>query len=95
MFDEKIVIQVLAEQKSDLSLYRSTKFVTRREESLFEFDGNLAQIVTGVRRSGKSTLCHKVLIERGVKYGFVNMDDDRLADIVENWRRTSLGDTTR
>lgn len=81
MFDEKTVLQVLAEQKSDLSLYRSAKFVTRSEESLFEFDGNLAQIVTGVRRSGKSTLCHKVLSERGVKYGFVNMDDDRLADI--------------
>ena len=81
MFDEKNVLQVLAEQKSDLSLYQNAKFVTRSEESLFEFDGNLAQIVTGVRRSGKSTLCHKVLTERGVKYGFVNMDDDRLADI--------------
>lgn len=81
MFDEKTVLQVLAEQKGNLSVYRNSKFVTRSEESLFEFEGNLAQIVIGVRRSGKSTLCHKVLIQRGVKYGFVNMDDDRLADI--------------
>jgi predicted AAA+ superfamily ATPase len=37
--------------------------------------------VIGVRRSGKSTLCHKVLLERGVRYGYVNFDDDRLADM--------------
>jgi predicted AAA+ superfamily ATPase len=41
----------------------------------------MAQVVIGVRRSGKSTLCHKVLLERGVRYGYVNFDDDRLADL--------------
>lgn len=81
MFNETVVLQVLAEQKAAMSAYKKGNLVTRNEESLFEFDSNLAQIVIGVRRSGKSTLCHKVLIERGVKYGFVNLDDDRLADI--------------
>ena len=81
MFDENTVLQVLAEQKTAISAYKKSNFVTRKEENLFEFDSNLAQIVIGVRRSGKSTLCHKVLLERNVKYGFVNLDDDRLADI--------------
>lgn len=38
----------------------------------------MAQVVIGVRRSGKSTLCHKVLLEHGIRYGYVNLDDDRL-----------------
>lgn len=32
-------------------------------------------------RSGKSTLCHKVLLEHGIRYGYVNLDDDRLLGI--------------
>lgn len=39
-------------------------------------------MVIGVRRSGKSTICHKVLLERGIRYGYVNLDDDRLADML-------------
>lgn len=79
MIDEKIILQVLAEQQEELKSYKPQKWVTRREESLFEFDTQMAQVVIGVRRSGKSTLCHKVLMEHGVKYGYVNLDDDRLA----------------
>ena len=41
----------------------------------------MAQVVIGVRRSGKSTICHKVLLERGIRYGYVNLDNDRLADM--------------
>lgn len=53
----------------------------RNEESLFEFDSPLAQVVIGVRRSGKSTLCHKVLLEHGIDYGYANFDDDRFAKL--------------
>ena len=81
MIDEKIILQVLAEQQDEIKSYKPQKWVTRREESLFEFDTKLAQVVIGVRRSGKSTLCHKVLLEHGVRYGYVNLDDDRLADM--------------
>lgn len=81
MIDEKIILQVLAEQQEEIRSYKPQKWVTRREESLFELDSNMAQVVIGVRRSGKSTLCHKVLLEHGVRYGYVNMDDDRLADM--------------
>ncbi|MCQ2203481.1 MAG: ATP-binding protein [Bacteroidales bacterium] len=81
MVSEKVIIQVLAEQKEEVKNYRSQKLVARREETLFEFDTNLAQVVIGVRRSGKSTLCHKVLQGRGVTYAYVNFDDDRLAEL--------------
>lgn len=78
MIDEKIIIQVLAEQKEEKDAYKPSKWVKRAEENLFEFDSTLAQVVIGVRRSGKSTLCHKVLKERGINYGYANLDDDRL-----------------
>ena len=81
MVSEKIVLQVLAEQRDEIRNYQPCKLVSRKEESYFEWDSNLAQVVIGVRRSGKSTLCHKVLHERGVRYAYVNLDDDRLADI--------------
>ena len=81
MIDEKIILQVLAEQQEEIKSYKPEKWVSRREESLFEFDTKIAQVVIGVRRSGKSTLCHKVLLERGIRYGYVNLDDDRLADM--------------
>ena len=42
----------------------------------------LAQVVTGVRRSGKSTMCLNVLKESGLKFGYVNFDDERLSSLV-------------
>ena len=81
MTDEKIIFQVLTEQKEYIRSYSPKKWVHRREEELFEFDSTLAQVVIGVRRSGKSTICHKVLLEHGVKYGYANFDDDRLAKL--------------
>ncbi len=81
MIDEKVILQVLAEQKEEIESYKTQKWVARKEESLFEFNTTMAQVVIGVRRSGKSTICHKVLLERDIRYGYVNLDDDRLADM--------------
>lgn len=81
MIDEKVILQVLAEQKEEIESYKTQNWVARKEESLFEFNTTMAQVVIGVRRSGKSTICHKVLLERGIRYGYVNLDDDRLADM--------------
>lgn len=81
MVNEQKILQVLAEQKNEIQGYEPQNWVTRKEESLFEFDSTLAQVVIGVRRSGKSTVCHKVLQEHGVRYAYVNLDDDRLANV--------------
>lgn len=90
MIDEKIILQVLAEQQEEIKGYKPQKWVSRKEESLFEFDTKMAQVVIGVRRSGKSTICHKVLLERGIRYGYVNLDDDRLAKMTTEDLNTVL-----
>ena len=81
MVEEKIILQVLTEQRDEKNSFDTASWVARREESLIELDSPLAQIVIGVRRSGKSTLCHKVLIENRINYGYANLDDDRLASM--------------
>lgn len=81
MTNEKIIQQVLTEQQEYVSNYNTKMWVNRKEENLFEFDSSLAQVVIGVRRSGKSTICHKVLSEKSIKYAYINFDDDRLANI--------------
>lgn len=81
MVEEKVILQVLTEQKEYVQGYNPEQWVNRYEERLFEFGSTLAQVVIGVRRSGKSTLCHKVLLEHGVNYGYANFDDDRLAKL--------------
>lgn len=90
MITEKKILQVIAEQQEYIKGFKSEKWVSRKEENLFELDSSLAQVVIGVRRSGKSTICHKVLLEKGVKYGYVNFDDDRLSDIVTEDLNTVL-----
>ena len=79
MMNEQTILQVLTEQKEEVGAYDASSLVSRKEERLFEFDSPLAQVVIGVRRSGKSTLCHKVLKERRIAYAYANLDDDRLA----------------
>lgn len=81
MVEEKIILQVLSEQRDEKNSFDTASWVARMEESLLELDSPLAQIVIGVRRSGKSTLCHKVLIEHNINYAYANFDDDRLASM--------------
>lgn len=79
--DERIILQALADQREEINLQQKKVLCSRKEETLFEWNSNLAQVVIGVRRSGKSTLCHKVFRDKGVRYGYVDFDDDRLAGL--------------
>ncbi|MBQ6963749.1 MAG: ATP-binding protein [Paludibacteraceae bacterium] len=90
MIDERIILQVLEEQREEVLNYKTEHWVNRGEESLFEFDSPLAQVVIGVRRSGKSTLCHKVLQQYGVVYAYVNFDDDRFVGMQTSELNTLL-----
>lgn len=78
--NERIILEVLAEQKEEITLLDAKDWTTRMEESQFELDSPQAQVVIGVRRSGKSTICHKVLQQNHIRYAYVNLDDDRLLD---------------
>ena len=87
--DEKKLLQVLAEQKEEITA-KHNSWVSRYEESLFELNSSLAQVVIGVRRSGKSTLCHKVLQDHGINYAYANLDDDRLMSLTTEDLNTLL-----
>lgn len=73
--------QILYDQKEEIASLNTSDLCNRVEEKLFDLQSNLAQVVIGVRRSGKSTLCMKVLKESGVSFGYVNFDDEQLAGL--------------
>lgn len=79
--DEIEILQILEDQKNEISKYKTARWCKRLEEGMFEWDSELAQVVTGVRRSGKSTICHMALVSLGVNYGYVDFNDDRLYGI--------------
>lgn len=76
--------QILRDQKDELTNTDYNHLVARQEEQLIDLDSNLAQVVIGVRRCGKSTLCQKVLTESGVNFAYVNFDDEELASLQAN-----------
>lgn len=72
------LMPVLTELKKEFEKEDYKKYSPREEEKLIDLDSSLAQVVIGVRRSGKSTLCRKVLHQSGLKVAYVNFDDERL-----------------
>ena len=73
--------RILKDQREELFNTDYSLFITRREETEIDLDSHLAQIVIGVRRSGKSTLCQKVLLQSKVQFAYVNFDDENLVEL--------------
>lgn len=78
--EEKKLREVLAQQQDELKHLPIAKWTNREEEKLLELASPLAQIVIGVRRSGKSTLCHLFLNKHHIHYAYINFDDERLKE---------------
>ncbi len=76
MIDKRIIEQVLSEQREEIVALQDVELCTRKEESLVELDSHLAQVIIGVRRSGKSTLCYNVLKAHHDKFAYANFDDE-------------------
>ena len=72
------LLTILSDQKEEIKNIDVSSLVTRREENLFNLNSKRAQVVIGVRRCGKSTICKKVLLESKVNFAYVNFDDERL-----------------
>lgn len=70
--------KVLLEQQDELEALETEVLIHRPEEDLINLKSKLAQVVIGVRRSGKSTLCFNTLRKAGVHYAYANFDDERL-----------------
>ena len=81
MVDKRLIEQVLTEQRQELQALQDVDFCSRREEDEIDLDSRLAQVVIGVRRSGKSTLCYNALKSKNVNFAYVNFDDERFEDM--------------
>lgn len=73
--------KVLLEQQDELEVLADEVLIHRPEEDLINLKSKLAQVVIGVRRSGKSTLCFNALKKAGVHYAYANFDDERLGEL--------------
>ena len=76
--DKRVLEQILTEQQEEIGLRSEERLRKRKESELIDLDSPQAQVVIGVRRSGKSTLCYQALHDAGVKFAYVDFDDERL-----------------
>ena len=79
--DKRTLETILSDQKAEVESWSNKQLCSRSEESLVELNSPQAQVVTGVRRSGKSTLCLQALARANVKFAYVDFDDERLVGL--------------
>jgi len=79
--DARKLLTVFSDQREELRDDNLSLMCTRLEERQLSLNSNLAQVVIGVRRSGKSTICEKFLRQNNVNFAYANFDDDRLSDL--------------
>ena len=79
--DAQTLKEILLDQQEELDEIELTTLCDRFEELQLDINSSLAQVVIGVRRSGKSILCYKALRQSGVNFAYVNFDDERLATL--------------
>lgn len=82
--DIRTIELVLSEQKEEFLDKLKDDYCPRAEEDLVDLNSNLAQVIIGVRRSGKSTLCLNKIKKSGLKFAYVNFDDERLTSLSAN-----------
>lgn len=81
VIDKRLLENILADQKEDLEVLKTEKLCFRKEQELIDLGSTQAQVVIGVRRSGKSTLCYQALAAAGKSFAYVDFDDERLKDV--------------
>ena len=81
LIDKRTIEFVLTDQREELEERANDIICYRSEVELIDLSSTQAQVVIGVRRSGKSTLCRQVLQSKDVKFAYVDFDDERLANI--------------
>lgn len=78
VIDKRTLEVILNDQKSEMEGWTDEFLCSRNEESLVDLGSPQAQVVIGVRRCGKSTLCMQTLAGAGVKFAYADFDDERL-----------------
>lgn len=84
VIDKRNLEIILSDQKAEIESRRSERLCTRQEEQLVDLNSPQAQVVIGVRRCGKSTLCFQVLQHTEEKFAYVDFDDERLTGLQTN-----------
>lgn len=79
--DKRTLELILSEQKEEIKDWADEKLCFRKEETLVDLSSPQAQVVIGVRRSGKSTLCFQALHRVGENFAYADFDDERLEGI--------------
>ncbi|MBD3243139.1 MAG: AAA family ATPase [Chitinivibrionales bacterium] len=74
------VYDILAQQKEELHEYLRQPYVERRV-AVPSFDSGMVTVALGPRRSGKSFFCCRLLTMQCKRYGYVNLDDERLVQV--------------
>ena len=75
-------VEILKGQKKELArLMANSALIERREVTRIDLDSTMAQIVIGVRRCGKSVLCRMALAKSGLTFGYIDFDDENLANL--------------
>lgn len=59
--DKRVLEQILLDQQEELEQRRTERLCYRCELERIDFRNPQAQVVIGVRRSGKSTLCFQAM----------------------------------
>lgn len=84
LIDKRSIEIILSEQKEEIRSRQEEQLCPRLEEQLVDLDSPQAQVIIGVRRCGKSTLCFQVLQHIGETYAYIDFDDERLAGLQSN-----------
>ncbi|MBA4387457.1 MAG: AAA family ATPase [Verrucomicrobia bacterium] len=76
-----MIADVLVEQKREFERRGMDPYVKRDVPAGLRQDDDMIKVVVGPRRSGKSFLAEHTIRSLGGKCGYVNFDDERLADV--------------
>lgn len=77
VIDKRSLEVILSDQKMEIDSRKADSLCPRQEEQLVDLGSPQAQVVIGVRRCGKSTLCFQVL-QHVEGFAYVDFDDERL-----------------
>ena len=84
MIDKRALEFILTDQQEELDNRETETLCHRAEENAVDTQSTQAQVVIGVRRSGKSTLCYQVLHAKDIKFAYADFDDERLATLTSD-----------
>lgn len=84
VIDKRNLELILSDQKAEIESRKSERLCYRQEEQLVDLNSPQAQVVIGVRRCGKSTLCFQALQHMNEVFAYVDFDDERLVGLQTN-----------